>query len=79
MVKPLMLKLVKLAAGIAATCAACATAFVAILVVSYPMEAFVPRKYNWLTVPFFVGAILPLSVGMGIVAFRFVKRRLGYP
>jgi hypothetical protein len=69
--------LAKLAAVIAAPCAVCATAFVAILAVSYPMEALIPRKYNWLTVRFVAGAVLPLSAGMGIVAYRFVKRRLG--
>lgn len=66
--------LVKLAATIAAMCAAGATAFVAILVVSYPMEAFVPRKYNWLAVPFFAGAILPFMFWAGFTAHNFVKR-----
>jgi hypothetical protein len=70
--------LAKLAAVTAATCAVCATAFVAILVASYPIKAFVPRKYNWLAVPFSVGAILPLSAGMGIVAHRFVKRLMAH-
>jgi len=66
--------LTKLAAVIAATCAVCATAFVAILVVGYPMDAFMPRRYNWLAVPFVTGAVLPLSAGMGIVVYRSVKR-----
>lgn len=68
--------LVKLAAVIAAMCAAGAVGFVVILVIGYPLDAFLPRKYNWLAVPFVAGAVLPLIAWAGIVTHRFVKRWL---
>ena len=66
--------LVKLAAVIAAMCAAGVAGFGAVLVVGYPIEVFLPRQYNWLAVPFFVGAILPLMFWAGFTAHNFVKR-----
>jgi hypothetical protein len=73
--------LVKLVAVIAASCAVCATAFVGALVVGYPMDAFLPRKYDRLAnlaITFAAGVILPFSAWMGIVAYRFVMRWAGY-
>jgi hypothetical protein len=43
------------------------------------MDAFLPRKYNWVAVPFFVGAVLPLSLTAGAMAYRRVKKALAPP
>jgi hypothetical protein len=66
-------------AVVAAIVAFCVSAFALIAVFGYPMDAFLPRKYNWLAVPFLVGAVLALSLTAGAMVYRRVKKALGPP
>jgi hypothetical protein len=66
-------------AVVAAVVTFCASAFALIAVFGYPMNAFLPRKYNWLAVPLIAGAVLSLSVTAGAMAYRRVKKALAPP
>jgi hypothetical protein len=64
---------------VAAVVTFCASAFALIAVFGYPMDVFLPRKYNWLAVPLLVGAVLSLSLTAGAMAYRRVKKGLAPP
>ncbi len=56
--------------------AAGSSAFALIAIFGYPLDVWLPRKYDWVAVPLFVGAVLPISLGLGLVTNRWVGKKL---